>query len=352
MYRDNTKPQSRTLLLTLNYGGLGDNIARLPAIQYLMEKTEHQIYLFNYDYFFEFTNSWLSDKHWKHRVFHIPMSKKAQFLKDRPEKAILPNVDFTPHSNTSMHCHLIDHGYLVINDMIPYNPWERNYPKISSTVLEACSVAATPLKPYVVLTTGATCKSREWPAGEINDIIDFLVRNGIQPVFLGSRDMPLGNDHKPIEASFPEGVDYGRGLDLRGRTSLLEALKVMSEAKAVVGVDNGLLHLAAMSDVQIVMGFTNTLPIHRAPIRQNQLGYKVELVLPDEELKCGGCQSRWILPFGANFTKCGYKDYKCVEQMRASKFIGALKRALNLNGTEHQAKLTGPATKGSRRGKS
>jgi ADP-heptose:LPS heptosyltransferase len=357
MYRTGTGTRPQEILVTFDFGGLGDMITRLPALEYLLREAPHlSIYLFTYDYFYDFMEIWLKEHFPQGRVFHMKMSIKEQFLRDRPKKAVLPYLDFNPERNTSTKMHLIDHGYLVLNDMVPYDQALRNYPKLSllgivnslrgaqfsQLVRENPDNFYEAFKtPYVVLTTGATCKAREWPVGEINDVIDFLVRNGITPVFLGSKEMPLGNKHEHIGVEFKEGVAYDRGIDLRGSTTLLGALKVMSEASCIVGVDNGLLHLAAMSDVPIIMGLTNTVIEHRVPIRRGVLGWNVETVLPDPDLECQGCQSKWLMPFGANFKFCGYKDYKCVEQMRASKFIGALKRVLNLKGTERQARLEG-----------
>ncbi len=108
----------------------------------------------------------------------------------------------------------------------------------------------------------------------------------------------------------------------------------MSKAKAVVGVDNGLLHVAGCTGVAIVGGFTTVRPEIRMPIRHNILGWNYHAVIPDKSLDCSFCQQDTNFLYGHDYRKCWYKEKKerteilCIKQLTADKFKTILESIL------------------------
>jgi ADP-heptose:LPS heptosyltransferase len=106
---------------------------------------------------------------------------------------------------------------------------------------------------------------------------------------------------------------------------LIEALAIINKASLLVGVDNGLMHLAACGEngTPIVGGYTTINPEYR------DLPNLRESIEPDEELSCRFCQSKYNFAFLHDFRTCMYGDLKCVSQMTAGKFIKASAKVLN-----------------------
>ncbi len=122
-------------------------------------------------------------------------------------------------------------------------------------------------------------------------------------------------------------ADYTKGINLIDKTSLFEAHSIMANSAAVLGLDNGLLHLACMSSTaKLVYGFTTVEPRHRLPYRNDIQGYNCLVVMPTkEELSCIGCQSNMNFANTTHcFTTCFYKDNACLSLMTSDKWISKL----------------------------
>jgi hypothetical protein len=161
---------------------------------------------------------------------------------------------------------------------------------------------------YVVIATGNVHEARAVHGRHVNPIIEHVAACGLVPVFLGKKDI-LGNGVQTTK--FPEDINYSRGLDLRDQTTVKEAACIMQHAACTVGLDCGLLHLAAlMKDSRIVFGYNITTRDHRAPRRNH--GKTIDITIDESELKCIGCQSK-IKQVQHWFDKCLYGDTKCVD---------------------------------------
>lgn len=316
--RDGSAVYKAGLDIIMNYGGLGDQICRLPAIKQLIEIYGPQLdyRIFMPRYFLE--------------VFHkaVPEAKFISTLdmhKPLREKGRLV-VDFTPLTFTSMRMHLVANAFVTLLDKIPTEA-EMEYLKLPLD--DQPPDLLDTRGDYVVITTGFTAPVRAIRASTVNGLVEYLIRVGLTPVFLGKAEAILGDErNQKIKANFNRDIDYSKGVDLREKTSLIEAAHIMAKARAVVGLDNGLLHLAAMTDVPIVAAYTSVEPDARLPIRNGKMGWRCVMIEPDEELQCRGCQTY------QNFSRhdykyCAYGDYQCLDQITAGKMIGALKQILS-----------------------
>lgn len=159
-------------------------------------------------------------------------------------------------------------------------------------------------KQYVVFTCGGTTPIRTMTGEHLNPLIRYVKSQGLTPVFLGKRD--LLNTGK-VSVQFADDTNYSEGIDLRDQTPLKSAACIMQHAACTVGIDGGLLHLAAcMKDSRVVFGYNITTVAHREPRRSH--GKTVNVTLTKEELPCIGCQSNWIQVPNTMFDECNYAE--------------------------------------------
>lgn len=245
-----------------------------------------------------------------------------------------PMITFDMERLTTLNMHLTTNAFLMLMDMVPPDTVSMQYPVAPRSALpqRLCELGPE----VVVITSDYTALSRQWPSVHINTLARRLRAQGLTPVLLGrSKRIETGIDKDPIIPVTNAGVDASLFVDLRDKTSLIEALGVMQRAKAVVGVDNGLLHLAHCTDVPIVYGFTTLLPQHRVPFRkqylysaENTSTWRAEHGLTEvleAQVPCGGCQSRGFA-VNNDWRTCLFGDYACTLTLTADRFMTSLKK--------------------------
>lgn len=324
MFRDGVGSfKTEQVNFILNDGGVGDQIARMPVFIYMSKEFPHVI-----------QNVWTPE-------YAVPLYRHCFY----PYKNILvrpyskgeeryntaySTKQSSSKEHTNMGTHLTDHGFHVLADK-QVDKSHKNYPS-----LELSQVNISQFKlpdDYVVITTGYTASVREMLANTVNAIADYVISKGYVPLFLGSKNTHVGMI-KNIIGNFSGDIEFSKGIDLVGKTSLLQAAKIIALSQGIVGLDNGLLHLAGCTDVPIVAGYTTVAPIHRMPYRYNELGWNCYPVVPSSELKCRFCQSNWEFVYDHDFRNCYYKQkgydtiIQCVKQLTADKYIEKLEQFL------------------------
>lgn len=299
----------------LNLGGLGDNIARMPVINYIHNRHPHvKSIVWVADYFLPLSKNMLPE------IIFKPFSDNKNYN----EK--LPSRMSGWEGCTNLKTHMVDHAFFVLANEIP--PIEhRNYCQLK---LDDINIKRFNLpQKYVVMTTGFTAPIREFLPEYINRITDYIVLKGYQVVFLGSKHTSAGVKGHEIIGNFKEDIDFSKGINLVDKTTLLEAARIIRDAKTIVGLDNGLLHLAACTgDIPIVAGFTSVMPEHRAPYRHNQLGYNFFPVVPPETEPERYCQSIWDFTFNHDFRHSYYKNDSLIKSLKPELYIEQLERIL------------------------
>jgi ADP-heptose:LPS heptosyltransferase len=329
-------------------GGLGDLIARLPAFKYLNEAYPHiSATVWSQDYFVELGKYLLPENE---RLFHAPLSA-ARFMMSKPI------VEFDMERLTTLQLHLTDHAFLILLDQLPPTKESRYYPAAPAVLFQhKYRPPGHDLDPdswgkYIVFTVGYTSATRKWPAFHINDLAKRCAKRGLTPVLMGTtQKLDVGMTGDFIKAGVDEEINRGLFVDLVDRTTLIECLGIMQRSRAVIGVDNGLLHLAHCTDVPIVAGFTTLNPVHRVPYRrlptftpgsnaQRQIPYPKDLMeymgghglteVVAATVPCINskphCQSEGFA-INQDWRKCVYGDYACTLEMSASQFETALKK--------------------------
>lgn len=311
--RQGWNPPKVDLRVISSSGGLGDMIARLPAIRYVHETFKHvALRVYWPDYFVDLAQYLLPETP---RLSHARLSS-APFMLPKPY------VEFDPDRITSLSLHLTNQAFLMLTDSLPPSPKDAQYPLAKLVTMDTTyPIWAIPLlqTEFVVITCGYTSRTRQWPSYHINSLAVKIREAGLTPVLLGTNnEMITGVPRDNIKTSLDSGIDKSLFVDLTNKTSLIEALGVMQRAKAVVGVDNGLLHLAHCTDVPVVYGFTTLLPEHRVPSRSCGMTEVMESLVP-----CKGCQSRGTF-INNDWRTCIFDDYACTMTMTSDRFMAGL----------------------------
>ena len=162
-------------------------------------------------------------------------------------------------------------------------------------------------RPVLALCPGAEFgEAKRWPAEHYAAVADARLRQGWQVWLFGSqKDAPGGEEIREwVTPGFEEDV-----CNLAGRTSLAEAIDLLSCASAVVSNDSGLMHVAAALDRPLVAVYGSTSPGFTPP-----LASQVEVVRLG--LECSPCFDR----------TCRFGHYDCLRLLQPSLVQDALDR--------------------------
>jgi ADP-heptose:LPS heptosyltransferase len=312
MFRDpDDAPQFR-VNVDFRVGGLGDNIAKMTVIRHVLEAMPHiSMDIWVPTYFMELARHWVGKEK---RIKLDIVDNLAQ------ADATLTTLRCDGNYHSNLKAHIVTHAWRTMIDTEPPSMKAMEYYRIEGE--PSISIGGD----YIVITPNFTAKSRAMSAETINGITDWAIGQGLQVVYLGQM-ASVYHSSLSVPSHTPR-ADYSKGIALFNKTSLLEAARIMAKARAVVGLDTGLQHLAACTDAPIVGGFSIVKPDTRIPVRHGRMGWRYWAVVPEATLKCRFCQSTNPYVFGHDFRNCFYEDYQCLEQLTATKYIEKIELAL------------------------
>jgi hypothetical protein len=315
MFRNNKNTLSTYPLLVLfNNGGMGDNLYRLRCCMYLADKWPHVDVMANVpDYLMDLAKYLARDSKLLPNIYSF-----TETCKGLPRACGVMQFDGVPHSY--LHRHLFDHA---INTIIDANiSWDEVgwwHDDFASVDVSRFNLPAT----YIVGTPLFQSANRRMKEAEWNKLADALP---MPIVHIGTETMSAGvkTDGKEIKRMLYLSGTHENSVNLINQTNLLEAARIMHGASAIIGVDNGLIHLASIPRTPTVAGYTNVNPLHRIPPTASK--YPFSVVVPDQKkLTCTFCQSNMVYA-SHGFQNCLYQDNACVEEMTAEAFIEGLKK--------------------------
>jgi ADP-heptose:LPS heptosyltransferase len=300
-YLPGTDVNEQKFSLVFNAGGIGDYIHWVPAVRWAIEQNP-QIngYVLTPPYFAELARHWIRDPRFTIHEYTENEVTANKYVKKTV--AIIP--DGRQYHNACGY-HLTDVGFAYFNQgALDVPDSARVLPVIRG---DEVSVAHFGLpEDYAVITVMATAENRRLPADSVNRLVAEVQERGLIPVFLGKSNLAEGYSALPSDGIFTEGV-----IDLRNKTTLLEAACIMARSRFTLGLDNGLLHLASCSKTPVVFLFTNIDPRLRVPRRQP--GSVTVTVTPPESLTCRFCGTRMRYLPGHSFDTCLYKTNDCTK---------------------------------------
>lgn len=301
--------------LVVTDGGVGDLICELVAVDYNIRNFPSiKFHVWVPDYMLDLT---------KHLLPKESLVRPFSKARDKFKQDIDGRTTEWCTNHTAMRTHPVDYGFHMLSDRHVYDLNKKNYLQIRPDEIKILRFHLP--KKYVVLVAAAAEPVKEMPAKTANEIIEFCLSKGYAPVFLGKEKSDTGLDRFSVTAK-PIDLDYHKGINLLNKTNLLEAAKIMSGAKAVIGMDGGLIHLAGCTDTAIVAGYTLVDPAHVAPIRKGSQTYKFHAIEPDKDIL-----NRYYQTYS------GFKREDCrkfsnwesvITDMTSDKFISILENVL------------------------
>ncbi len=310
-------PKAKPVNFLFTNGGVGDHVSSLVAIAYITNRyPQIKPLVWVPDFMLEFSQHLLP----KRAIVNNFTSMPKLYDRNLPTKTTSWDGIVSP-----MKIHCLDYAFLKLCDENP-SIEHKNFLQIRPNEILYKRLPSL----YVVITTGYTAKVREFKSEHVNEVTTWLKDSGITPVFLGQTQTPTGGKFV-IEGKFDSTIDFDDSINLIDQTSLLQATKIMSNARAVIGVDNGLLHVAGCTKVPIIGGFTTVTPEIRMPVRNNILGWNYYPVVPDKDLACSFCQEKTNFLYGHDYKNCYTKKLRCTNQMTSEKFINQLKRVMQID---------------------
>jgi heptosyltransferase II len=162
------------------------------------------------------------------------------------------------------------------------------------------------LKPqaYVVFSPGAEFGSaKRWP---VQHFVDLALKIDLPVVLLGS-----AKEFELCEAitAAVNILQVKKCLNLSGKTSLTEAIHIISATKCIVSNDSGLMHVAAALSVPQVAIFGSSSPLHTPPLND---AAQVLWLKNDQNylpaLDCAPCFAR----------ECQFGHTRCLRDISAS----------------------------------
>ena len=118
-------------------------------------------------------------------------------------------------------------------------------------------------------------------------------------------------------------------IDMIDQTTFPEALAILQDAKCVIGLDNGLIHLAGLTDAPIVVGYTTVDPYYRLPYRHGVKGWNCQVVEPTSA--CRYCQTSILASYGIPFNRCNIITKECMYSLKADNWISKIACMIPLN---------------------
>lgn len=126
------------------------------------------------------------------------------------------------------------------------------------------SLRLTLQRPAIVFCPGAEYgPAKQWPIENFRKLAKVLVDLGYQVWVLGSsKDQTCGHSIASGQESYVH--------DLTGKTSLEDAIDLMSVAKAAVSNDSGLMHVAAATGIQVEGIYGSSSPYFTPPLTEHK----------------------------------------------------------------------------------
>lgn len=227
-------------------------------------------------------------------------------------------------NHTAMRTHPVDYGFHMLSDRHIYDLNDKNYLQIDPTKINVKKFDLP--KKYVCVQATAAEPVKTMPTATLNAVTDYILDRGYTPIYIGKEESHTGfGDMKVISRPIP--ADLTKGVNLINKSTLLECAGILSGAKAFVGMDGGLAHLAGCTDTEIIAGYTLVDPIHVAPIRKGTQTYKFHKIEPNKDVP-----NRYYQTWNSGFMKGDFRVFPgweaVVSDLTSDKFISVLEKIL------------------------
>lgn len=159
-------------------------------------------------------------------------------------------------------------------------------------------------KPILAICPGAEFgPSKRWPEHHYANVANAKLAEGWEVFLFGSR-----NDEKVCDKI--QSLTNSKCLNFTGRTSLGEAIDLLSLASLVLTNDSGLMHIAAALNKPLVAVYGSTSPAFTPPLHPGAR-------IVRNNLPCSPCFKR----------ECPLKHHRCMEDLKPATVLEELSEA-------------------------
>lgn len=291
------------------YSGIGDIICTFPAVLKLKERHPQATFIYNC-----------------HRPYAcLPrMAGVTDFVTDLLQTGVLrywypwlfsafyefPSADELPNDFCKQYLvkeYAANHGADVVNR----HPLLQFSPAAAAKAAQLLTSEMQSGRPIIIFHGGPTWPVKEWPQAAWSNLVQALRERGY------SNLIQVGTNHH-LSLGSVGNVEIQRTKSLINQLTLEETVAVISRADLFVGVDSGLIHLAAALQVPSVGIFGPT---------------KAEIILPPSNasnsvvsrVECQGCHHR--VPRIHWETGCPH-DIVCMKSIPVAEVLAACLRLL------------------------
>ena len=148
---------------------------------------------------------------------------------------------------------------------------------------------------YAVLVPGSAWETKMWDSSEFKEAAKHLIEKGLNVILLGAQ-----SDEKACEkVAYTSNI-----LDLSGKTSIREAIYIVSCAKMIVCNDSMSLHMASALKIPTVVLFCSTIPAFGFGPWENRA------IIVEKDVNCRPCgtHGKRACPLGTNECMNGLID--------------------------------------------
>lgn len=139
---------------------------------------------------------------------------------------------------------------------------------------------------YVVLHPVQTWPSRTWSKDNWIELINLLKQNNINYVLVGKDDKETGYFDIIKKVYEFNKDDEGFGINLLNNTTLSQTWNIINNAKCIITMDSGILHLAGTTNTHIIQLGSSINNEFRAPYRYGLQTYKYNYINGECNLLC------------------------------------------------------------------
>jgi len=269
---------------------IGDLISATPTIKKLAEIYKSQITVIStHPYLFDnlpyVSESIAFDKYSEEELSQIYDLHKSFFLLGKQDSR---GIEFKHAICDIRQFHAKDLGFML-------TPSEMScdyFPKENESCLSGLNLP----KEYVVIHPAQSWSSRTWSKYNWQTLCILLEEINVPVVSIGKDSIEHSVNGTMTKPVFK--LDIRNGIDLSNKTTLDQTWHILNNAKCVVTMDSGVLHLAGTTDTHIIQLGSSIKPEYRAPYRKGSQSYKYEYVGGTCNLHCASDLSYSLRDWG------------------------------------------------------